>query len=210
VADRPRMKRDQFPVKRREYGGVIRQFRTVTCDKCGHPAELMESSGTHLPPDVVAKKFLQRGWALNGMNVCPRCQAGKKPMAPAARRAAFCRIAAVEKGMQMEAAESPREATAVDKRRIREALETHYDEDAERYRQSFSDKAVAAKLDVPPAWVTAQRVAGGYGPDRNESGAQRSLEIEALGLELGALQTELLARFDAFEKRLAKLVNSHG
>lgn len=203
---------DAFPMESRTVDGHSRRARTITCDQCGFGAHLLENSAGSLPPDVVAKKFIARGWKVSGSRICPRCQAGKKPMSPAARRAAFCAINDVERkppeNNVMSAAPAVRIATAEERRRIREALEDHYDEDAGRYRSSFSDKALAAKLDVPLKWVADLRDACGYGPDRSEATDQRNAEIETLKLEIAKLQADLIERFDELERRCNKLQNT--
>jgi hypothetical protein len=103
------------------------------------------------------------------------------------------------------AAAPPPVSTPEERRRIREALDTHYDEALGRYRQSFSDKSLAAKLNVPAKWVTDLREANGYGPDANEADAARDAELGSLKAELARLQTDLLGRFDAIERRMRKL-----
>lgn len=194
--------------------GQWRRVRTVTCCRCGYPAAVTEKAGTPLPDTMLAKKFIQRGWNLSGAPICPRCIAGKRPMAPKARRAAFCAIAGVPRAAPKEpevvmsamVAAPPPTSKWEDRRRIREALDMHYDEEAGRYRQSFSDKSLAAKLDVPAKWVTDLREANGYGPDVNESAELRRNDIEAVQAEIASLQTELLERFDALEGRMRKLL----
>lgn len=207
---------NRFPARNTVVDGQWRRVRTVTCDRCGYSAQLTEKPGATLPDVMLVKKFVQRGWRLSGASLCPRCLAGKAPMSPAARRAAFCAINHVPRSnpkvppMAETMAKPPPVSTPVDRRRIREALDTHYDEDAGRYRQSFSDDAVAAKLNVPVKWVADLRVANGYGPDVNEAAHLRQADIETLKAEVGALQTELLTRFDALEARLRKLLPGEG
>lgn len=199
---------DAFPMVSRMIDGHPRRSRVITCDKCGYGAHILENN-VCFAPEVVAKKFAARGWRVSGAHVCPRCQEGKKPMAPAARRAAFCALADVKhiepKESKMAAAPAVRVATGEERRRIREALDDHYDEEAGRYRSSFSDKALSAKLDVPSKWVTDLREACGYGPDQNEATAERNAEIEAVKTEIAKLQADLLERFDDLERRLNKL-----
>lgn len=195
--------------------GQWRRVRTVACCKCGYSGSVTERDGASLPDVMLAKKFIQRGWSLTGAPVCPRCISGKRPMAPQARRAAFCAIAGVKRApIQKPEIVMPTAMVAApppvskweDRRRIREALDTHYDEEAGRYRQSFSDKSLAAKLNVPAKWVADLREANGYGADENETAAVRLADIEAVKAEVAALQTEILERFDALEGRMRKLL----
>lgn len=206
---------DRFPSRTETIDGRRRKVRLVTCDKCGYPARLLENTANPLPPEMLRKKFTARGWSLGGSNVCPRCQQGKKPMAPAARRAAYCAMRGVsehkpESTAMTSAPAAQRIPSGEERRRIRDALDDHYDEDAARYRQSFSDKALAAKLDLPAKWITDLREAGGYGPDQNEAAAARSGEIDAVRDELAKLQGDLLARFDSLERRVKRLALDDG
>lgn len=209
----------RFPSHVENMEGVWRRVRTVKCSKCGYPATLSEKPGVSLPEVAVAKKFVQRGWRLNGCNVCPRCQQGKPPMSPAARRAAFLAIngarssaphtrkaAPMPDVKAAPMADPPPISTLEERRCIRDALDEHYDEGAGRYRSSFSDKALAAKLNVPVKWVRDLREAMGFGPDANEATAIRAADIAALRGDLSKLQTDLLERFDALERRVKKLL----
>lgn len=82
-----------------------------------------------------------------------------------------------------------RTPTRDDNRRIREALDTHYDEDAQHYIGAMRDAKLAAKLDVPAAWVSDIREAF-YGPDRSQhDGAQEALRAE-LEARIGTIRAE--------------------
>lgn len=94
---------------------------------------------------------------------------------------------------------------AANRRRIRDALDEHYDEDRGRYRQAWGDKALGAKLNLPWAWVKELRTAMGLGPDENEQALARNAEVDAVRRELAALGDEFLRRHSALEARLKKL-----
>lgn len=65
-----------------------------------------------------------------------------------------------------------------DKRRIREALDEHYDEASGYWRGELSDHKAAELLKVPRAWVTQVRDI--YGPDRNRAeDLKREAELAA-------------------------------
>ncbi len=113
----------------------------------------------------------------------------ERELTPAQRRAAFCRIAGVPraasanskpeqpKGDDMSkpavpvalavVADPPRQPTREDKRKIREALDACYLIDKQRYAGDGNDKALADRLNVPRAWVAAERD-DAYGPDACE------------------------------------------
>lgn len=84
-----------------------------------------------------------------------------------------------------------RQPSLADRRRIRESVEEHYDEDKQRWDGDMTDAGLAHKLDVPRQWVTMVREM--YGPDVNDSERimheaqtirtrQRIQEAEALAL----------------------------
>lgn len=218
----------RFPSHREPLeGGRWKMLRSLKCSRCGEIDVVPENTEYPLPSEMLAKKFVQRGWRLTAHEAtCPSCRrkAGAviPPPAPPAVDPSPCGAAECVGGCDgapdlcpaatlretlepAMSADPPRESTPADRRRIREALDGCYDEDKGRYRQSFSDKVVAANLKLPAAWVTALREAMGLGPDANEANAVRNAELRAVQDEMAKLQTELLARFDALEARLRKL-----
>lgn len=76
--------------------------------------------------------------------------------------------------------DEPRAPTRIENRRIMETLDECYDADRQRYKSSFSDQALAVRLDVPRAWVSKVREEF-YGPEANEA------EIEARRQKLALL-----------------------
>ena len=55
MSDRPRRHADRFPSQFELVDGHRRVVRTVTCDKCGYPARMLENKSTALPAEVVAE-----------------------------------------------------------------------------------------------------------------------------------------------------------
>lgn len=201
---------DRFASISEQVAGQWVRYRVITCDRCGYPAKLRENTRKALPAEFLTKKFQSWGWDVGQSAICPRCQQGKRPMAPAARRAAFCKInnitpANEPKEAVVMAAEEPRTPTPEERRRVRDALDEHYLEDKGCYRQNFSDKSVAAKLNVPVKWVADLREANGFGPDTNEAASVRAAEVRELEQELAKVQDDLLSRFDELQKRLNKI-----
>ena len=117
----------------------------------------------------------------------------KAPLSPAQKRAAFCRIADVPRAANSTAkpkevtmtakpaivtetvdllraadavrtAAAPRQPSREDKRKIRDALDAVYLTDKGVYAGAETDASVAKRLDVPRAWVSAERE-DAYGPD---------------------------------------------
>jgi hypothetical protein len=180
---------DRFRRTTRKAGDRYRRVWQALCFECAREGEILDSSHSGLPPDLIAKKFTALGWRI-GPNAqrdhCPQC------------------IAAHEEKPPMKAEEPPK-PTVEQRRRIREALDTHYLENKNCYAKNHSDKSVAAGLKVPPAWVLEVREACGYGPDVNEAAQQRSAELDALEKKLASVQDELLTRFDELAKEIARL-----
>jgi hypothetical protein len=88
-------------------------------------------------------------------------------------------------------AEEPRQPTREHNRRIRDYLDSNYNEEAGRYRGDLSDEQAAQRLSVPRAWVATIR-ATLYGDDRNEADEQSTAEAEALATRAAALEATAL------------------
>ena len=106
-------------------------------------------------------------------------------------------------------AEQPRVATREDKRRIRDTLDSLYDEENQRYSKNWTDESVAVKLNVPRAWVTDLRD-NLYGPDVNEAGQAKSKELMALLAVASKLKDDALGiatRAEELEKACRKALD---
>lgn len=194
-------------------GGQPVQFYAPECDRCNFPTKI-RFTGKRLPPEALLNILRKRGWDAGNSLVCPRCKEGKRPMSPAARRAAFCAISKTKRADEARPApieevpvmaEPPRVPTPEERRRIRDALDEHYLEDKACYSKSWSDKALAAKLAMPTKWVSDLREANGLGPDASEAAAQHAAAVEAVAARLAEVQADLLKQFDQIEKEVRKL-----
>lgn len=214
----------RFRVVSEPHEGVWRRLQMIKCCQCGYDGKLVDSSNDRLPPEMVAQKFRQRGWKVGSNasgDVCPKCAgAKKKPLTPAQKRAAFCKIAGVPRAQPdpqvrvieptkeetvMTAAAQPQQPTPADRRRVSDALEEHYLTEKGCYRDSFSDEALAAKLDVPRAWVTELRELL-FGPGAgNEAREKQQEEFKALRAEFEDASGKIMTMLDGIEKRLKKL-----
>lgn len=175
-------------VSENEAGQWVR-YRTVPC-RCGTEGRIKDSAPRLLPAAPVASAFRRLGWTnvRPDRATCPACSTpGPKSAAP--------------KEMLM-VAEPPRQPTIEDKRRIRDALFAHYQEEKACYAKAHSDKSVASALNVPSAWVAAAREALGFGPDENETKNAFNTEVLAIRKDLAEAQDAILAKFDVLEKRL--------
>ena len=186
-------------------------MRVCECAKCGHIGRIKDNTRGGMPSEFVVKKFRQLGWESPSPTggLCPNCATESirlsritRPIVPVPKRTG--QRDSKPEVLKM-AAEAPREPTAADRRRIRDALDEHYVEDKACYRQSFSDKALAAKLTVPAKWVSDLRELGGYGPDANEEASVIVAEVAELRTMLTAYQNAALEQADAIEKRIKRL-----
>jgi hypothetical protein len=106
------------------------------------------------------------------------------------------------------APDQPRQPMLADNRRIREFLDSNYDEDAGRWCADLTDEAAAQRLKVPRAWVSSIR-ASLYGDDVNEAALQRSDAAAGLIAVAAKLQEDALnlaARAEELERDAKKLL----
>lgn len=179
------MKQDRYRSINEQVAGRNIRLRLAKCDCCGVEEQITQN-GHAYPPEFIAKKLRQIGWRIDAKDTCPQCvalQASKEPVM----------------------AEPPRTPTAEDRRRIRDALDKHYQEDKGRYAKAFSDKSVAASLSVPAKWVADLREAMGLGDDVNETAAQEAAELKALKAEMDKVSDEFMSKMSGFESRIKKL-----
>lgn len=203
----------RFRITTEMEAGSWRRFQMAKCGSCDFEGRVADSTAHGAPPEMIKRKFQQIGWTMGQKptdDECPKCVT-KRALSPAQKRAAFCRINNVPRPAQPAkektvVAEPPRLPSIDDKRRIREALFAHYDEEKGCYTKAHSDKSVAASLNVPFAWVSQTREALGFGPDKNEAASEFTAEVLSIRKDLRAMQDDVLTdvanRFDAIEKRL--------
>ena len=101
------------------------------------------------------------------------------------------------------AADPPRQPTREDNRRIRDYLDSNFDELAGRYRGDLSDHRAAERLSVPRAWVSAIR-SSLYGDDRNEAdeaAVELGTELVADAIRLKDDALGIATRAEEFERR---------
>lgn len=122
------------------------------------------------------KRFVRKGWTLDP-NVCPACKARKKE----------------ERKMTTQTKTAPAKATAVEagttgslkaQRRMNELLLQHFDEDAGRYANGYSDQKVASETGLSLNVVTRYRTEA-FGELKEPA------ELQALQHEIDGLQKRL-------------------
>lgn len=105
-------------------------------------------------------------------------------------------------------AEPPRQPTLADNRRIRDFIDSNYDEAAARWCGDLSDAKAADRLKVPRAWVASVRGAF-YGEDVNEAQVERIAVAGELAAAAAKLQEDALAiaeRAEALERQARALL----
>lgn len=148
-------KADRFTV-RDAPGGRAYQ---ITCSGCGDKAQLSPNNAAGvLPPQIVQRKFMQRGWEVGATprkDVCPACQR---------KEADVPKIAKIDKNLrvvELRPAQEPQVAAVhpsrEDRRIILSKLHEAYQDEATGYRPGWSDKRVAADLGVREDWVQELR-----------------------------------------------------
>lgn len=175
-------------------GGYDRSTVAV-CAKCARREIVADNSAKARPPVFFADKFRRKGWSIGqrrSADLCPRCDAGADPAKGAAPNPSTIsekpKGAIMTKPAAAPAAEPPRQPTREDKHKIRDALNACYLIDKSCYAGAGSDRTLAEKLNVPRAWVAAERE-DAYGPDVCE------------------VDSETLAALDGLRDQLAKYVN---
>lgn len=199
-------------------GSYDRAFVAV-CSKCDRWSIIADNSAKARPPLFFADKFRRSGWSIGqrrAADVCPRCDAGKATPRPAVAPAQSIhpekpREANMSKPAIAPAAEPPRQPTREDKHKIRDALNACYLIDKNCYAGEGSDKALAEKLKIPRAWVTAERE-DAYGPDACEVDSKTLAALEDLGARFAGFVNDamtLAANVDAMAREVEALKAKH-
>lgn len=199
----------RFPIRGRLVGGNTRSVTVITCGEpgCEYTSEVSNAHKAALPNEVVARKFVQRGWFVGRSPSKDRCPKHNLPRPRPDKEAPMSNKQPAVSAAPAPIAEPPREPTRADKRRIIEALDEHYDAGKERYLRAFTDEALAEKLKCPRAWVTSLRDEL-YGPERNEAAQARDAELVKLEAEAKSLEDRALQLATDAETLRAKIVRA--
>lgn len=101
--------------------------------------------------------------------------------------------------------------TQQQRRTIRDALDEHYDEDAQMYRGGESDRSMGERLKLPAAMVALLREAMGLGPDRNNAQQTYRAELESMAEELREVskaEEQLVLRIAGVESKMLSHIES--
>ena len=171
--------------------GARRSAAEVACSRCDATHRIItNTAATHLPAQVVAKKFAAAGWEIGsreGGDVCPSCRIKRRKPRPT--------LTIVPKDEPMTTTVStptivpaPMGTTAL-KKQINQKLWEVYESDTQGYARGWSDKRVAEELDAPRALVASIREEF-FGPARDNPDVRELLEkAEVVFAEAAALET---------------------
>lgn len=153
--------------------------RTAYLVPCRHCTEAIHINvgNQDFPPEVVAKKATQKGWEVDkkGRATCPACQKSTKEKAMKPNAARIGEVPPLN-----VTPIPPRDPTPTDLRRIMREIDDNWDEARQRYTGATTDQSIADKLNVPRAWVAAERVRAFGDQMRNEAAEQALGELKNL------------------------------
>jgi ribosome-binding protein aMBF1 (putative translation factor) len=219
---RGRFRDDRFNLVSNQVAGEWTKQVTVECYSCATVgATGVVAEGSHKVQAIHAEQaFRARGWSIGPTpkkTLCPVCKKlpahadlavinpPSPPLAPLPPQPERPLGPLPELPELPPKAEPPREPTVAERRRIVDALDEHYNIDNALYRQSWSDTALAAKLNLPRAWVTDIRTLLFGKADANENSALKLAAVERLEVRLREVTEEVMTRLVSVETELAKL-----
>ena len=196
----PSVKGSAFPssrIKAHIEPGKWNHLRLVKCVQCSRGGTWSDPTWDGSSDPVVIAGFRSKNWEMDnvGGGICPTCL--DRPEVKEARN--VIRAPGSEEPCSPAAPvfrDPPRSSTRADIRRIIDELDACYDLDRQRYTGTNTDASVAARLDVPRAWVTEERERS-FGPAENEEALRHNAEIDAM---LAEIKTALEAVDAATEK----------
>jgi hypothetical protein len=208
-ASTPRRRPSSYTIERVFKDGAYHHFVDTQCSKCGKDSHFTCPNEEH--PGRIARHFHDLGWDFDPYKprscICPDCK--KKPTTQVAS------VTTVEEKLMATITPlttiTPALTTAA-KARVRRLLDEHFDDEAGRYIEGYSDQRIGQEADVPWAAVAAMREAA-YGPLRADPRIDR-LEQTLLDLKTrvsGAVaqmekaQADLNQRIQEAEKVLATI-----
>ena len=166
---------DYFPERFRAVEGSPRRFRVrhLTCSEptCQREEEINDTGERQLPPYVVRKKFMQKGWEIGKdreHDRCPTCVANARVARRKPREEKVVKIDAnaniplTERAVNLGAGQlpekmPPRTMDTDDRRIIFAAIDECWAGKEEGYKTPWTDQKVASELSVPVAWVAEVR-----------------------------------------------------
>lgn len=200
--------------------------RVIRCSEtgCGFEGEIIDPK--HLPPNVIAKKFQQRGWSVGANDrhdICPSCvkrrteerrarkNRHQEPSAtaittePPAMPPAYNQPPKPIEPIEPGTPNAPAEMSRDDRRIIFAKLNDVYLDEERGYQAPWTDTAIAASLNCPQAWVAEVREQN-FGPASDNSEVR---DILARIEKIGADAAKALEQAAAHVKQSSALIERH-
>lgn len=192
-------------------GNRTQSLYKISCRKCGNTDTV--PIGTHsgnLPPEVISKKFMQRGWNVGHRirdDMCPNCIQSLKikkkeqrednvimlPELPKELPSGPIKLGDLKEIVTMAPlkADPPPVMTKEDRRIIFAGIDEHYVDENTGYKPGWNDQKIATDLNVPLAWVRTIRE-DNFGPEVGDAINQELKKLQmavenAVHLELKVL-----------------------
>lgn len=206
-----------FPIRtirpQQDIAGHSEQF--ISCSRCPATDTVRITKSLGYPPEALVKRFAGRGWSMGSVrakDVCPECmkQARLKRIKPLNNVVPITPEPEPEEIMVANpnppvAISDPvlRKPSREDNRNIMDSLNIHYDENRKCYGRGESDKTIAAKLNIPWAWVSKIREEF-FGPAGSEDTYQILEAMENIRGEFMNAKLELRKISEDANKRIAE------
>lgn len=159
----------------------------ITCSACREEDFVIQTSRSGLPPDVIARKFSQAGWAVGKKpsdDLCPAC---------IAKRVDSRKERQMDKPQNKPAlvAVPPRQMSRDDRRVIFAKLDDVYLSEKDGYAPGWSDEKVASDLGIPRAWVETIRDENFGALKDNAETRQLLAEVEGVVSQVKAIEAKV-------------------
>lgn len=193
----------RFERTKNDHGQVCHR---VPCRTCQRKTDIVRTGQSDIPPEVIAKKAIQRGWEVDkrGLATCPVClEAQTKPRKEPAVKTTTATgvIPPADNVLPVP----PRSATPTDLRRIMREIDDNWDEAKGMYSGNMSDQIIADKLNVPRAWVVEERKRAFGESQRNEHFDTLLREAKTLERECRTTIQSALDKASLLETQMGQL-----
>lgn len=209
-------------------GNRTQSLYKISCRKCGNTDTI--PIGTHsgsLPPEVISKKFMQRGWNVGHRirdDMCPACVEGLKhkkkernednvimlPELPKELPSGPIKLGDLKEIVTMAPlkADPPPVMTKEDRRIIFAGIDEHYVDESTGYKPGWSDQKIAADLNVPLAWVRTIRE-DNFGPEVGDAINQEIKKLQSVVESAVQLEGKIIDLLVATTEKLTAFAKMH-
>lgn len=177
----------------------------IICSECGEVGSV--NITTLPPPEMMDKKFVQKGWELDP-NVCPTCVV-KRKKAKAAAKKEQTKMTTMTKPNGTLSNDPVLKAVSADTHKatakMHQLLSLHFDADEGRFAEGWSDERISKESGISLIHVTEVRnIAYGELKEPEEITALRN-EIKSLNELIGETLVTAQKEVNALNKRVAEI-----